>query len=71
VHTVKQVLQACLRVSQADYKGVSVQLLKLTGAFRVAKRDAADHIARRLPAVLSPQVGLCGVKGCLRCAAGL
>lgn len=54
-------LQCCLRVKQVDFKGVTVQLLKLTGAFRVAKREAASHITRLMAAQspLSPQVRAC------------
>ncbi|KAF8065925.1 dapC [Scenedesmus sp. PABB004] len=43
-----KVLQSCLKMNQVDFKGVTVQLLKLTGAFRVAKRAAGEHAERLL-----------------------
>uniref|UniRef100_A0A383VBI8 Uncharacterized protein n=1 Tax=Tetradesmus obliquus TaxID=3088 RepID=A0A383VBI8_TETOB len=50
-----KVLSSCLKMTLVDYKGVTVKLLKLTGAFRVAKTAAAEHIAKLMaPLKLGP-----------------
>ncbi|KAF6259355.1 hypothetical protein COO60DRAFT_1016758 [Scenedesmus sp. NREL 46B-D3] len=50
-----KVLSSCLKITLVGCKGVNVKLLKLTGAFRVAKSAAAEHITRLMaPLSLRP-----------------
>lgn len=44
-----KVVESCLAISVVDFKGVTVKLLKLTGALRVARREAGDHIKALMP----------------------